>query len=316
MSELKATLSADDFLTSPLNTLKLTLSQHWTGELAEALAACLEPMSLSYSWFRPKTGSGMPERWTIQWLMDFNPDVDDLQQQLIAYAREHNLPDCSDGVLILEPVPDVNWLEKTYQQFAPFSIGPFLIYGSHSSPDIAQGQYGLMIDAATAFGSGDHGTTRGCLEMLAYLREQGFKPKDSLDMGTGSGILGIGAYHLWKHKVMAIDNDPEAVRVAALHRDKNAVPASAMLCAVGDGYNAREVQQHGAFDLVIANILAGPLIQMADACAKACAQDGRIVLSGLLETQADDVLAAHVAQGLKLDHKIIHDEWATLLLKR
>lgn len=321
-SELKATLSADDFLTSPLNNVLFTLPAPWIGdeggEMAALLAPALEPLSLSYAWSRPKTGSGQEEYWTIQWLMDFNPSVEALEHQLHDYAKNHNLPDFSACRITVQAVEDVNWLEKCYQAFAPFHIGPFLIYGSHSVSDITinENDLPLLIDAATAFGTGDHGTTRGCMEMLVYLKDQKFTPQTVLDMGTGSGILAIAAHRLWDCYSGAIDNDPESVRVAALHRDKNAIAPERMICALGDGYKADYVQDKKTFDLVIANILARPLIDMAADCANACKAGGYIILSGLLETQADDVLAAHVTQGLQFVHRINHDDWTALLLKR
>lgn len=311
---LSRTLCADDFLTSPLNTLDLTLPPSWTGEQAGVLALALEHLSLSYSCFRPKTGSGLVEEWTIQWLMDHHPDLTDCKGAILAMAEANGFEAPPFDRFTLAPVPDVNWLEKTYQQFAPFSIGRFLIYGSHSTVEAKGDQIPLMIDAATAFGSGDHGTTRGCMEMMQWLFDTGFSPGSILDMGTGSGILAIAAMRLWPVKTLAVDNDRESVRVAALHRDGNGVPASAIDCVYGDGYKTQAVQDQQPFDLVIANILAGPLISMAPDAANATKDF--LILSGLLDTQADEVIEAHVAQGFTLHHRMSYSEWSTLLLKR
>jgi len=140
-----------------------------------------------------------------------------------------------------------------------------------------------------------------------------------LDMGAGSGILGIAAYKLWKKPVLAIDIDKEATRVACHHRKINNVPSGdkGMTCATGDGYAARRVKaQSKGFDLIIANILAGPLVIMAKDLAHNLAPKGVAILSGLLVEQEKDVLKAHKDAGLTVEKRITHGEWRTLILKR
>ncbi len=265
------------------------------------MASILEDEAISTSWEKNK---GV---WDIMWLVDFRPNAAQIAKRLKVPAAK----------LKIEPVADTNWLEHSYQQFPPFKIGNFFIYGSHYKDKIPAKMHGLQIDAATAFGSGEHGTTKGCLEMLIRMKEMGIKPKNILDMGTGSGILALGAYRLWKKPVLAVDNDPESVRVSCRHRGMNKIPAGSagVACACGDGYKTRKVKQLSPFDLVIANILAGPLIDMAPELAGVLKPKGYVILSGLLRDQEKSVLAAHKEFGMKKIARIVHEDWCALLLQ-
>jgi ribosomal protein L11 methyltransferase len=219
------------------------------------------------------------------------------------------------AIKIEKVVEDTNWLELSYQQFPPFSVGSFYLYGSHHQDPPPRGHLPLLIDAATAFGSGEHGTTKGCLESLERLKQNGFSPLHILDMGTGSGILAIAAYRLWpQSKILAVDNDAEATKVACRHRRKNNVPSQHLICATGDGYHARRVRDLTPYDLIIANILAGPLISMAPDIAAHTKKGGRIILSGLLASQYEDVKKAHENTGFSVDYLLQHDEWMAVTM--
>lgn len=288
---------------NPLFTIRLCLPLSTTDQQVEKIASELESGAISTSWEKTKAG------WEILWLVSGKPN---------ATATAKILKVKPDDLKIA-PVPDTNWLEASYQSFPPFTVGPFFIYGSHYDGKVPKGFKGLQIDAATAFGSGEHGTTAGCLEALARLHAEGFKPKRILDMGTGSGILGIAAAKLWKKPVLAIDNDPESVKVACRHRRLNGVDAGVkgMTCSCGDGYKTTKVQKSGpVFDLIIANILAGPLITMAPELEQSLSSRGIAILSGLLKEQEKDVMAAHKKVGLKKVARIPRGEWCTLILDR
>lgn len=219
--------------------------------------------------------------------------------------------------LVAEDVPDQNWLLATYQMFQPFSVGPFFLQGSHSNAPVPPGKVGMVIDAATAFGSGEHPTTKGCLLALDKLKSEKFAPKSVLDMGTGSGILAIAAHKLWGVPVIAVDNDPEATEVACRHRQMNDVPSGVggMMCKTGDGFKTDAAQRYAPYDLVIANILAEPLVSMADDLFALTAKNGTIVLSGLLESQANRVLTAYEDEADLTDRFDI-DDWSALVLRR
>lgn len=216
-----------------------------------------------------------------------------------------------------ENLPDRDWLAHSYRQFPPFSVGPFFIHGSHYEGETPEGQTPLQIDAATAFGSGEHGTTKGCLQAMLDLKGRGACPWNVLDMGTGSGILAIAAWKLWKTPVLAVDNDPEAVRMAGHHRQINNVPEgpTEMTCACGDGFHEELTQKRKPYDLVIANILAGTLKEMAADLKAVSDENGYVILSGILNEQAPGVIACYEGHGLKLKNRIEIGEWSTLVLQ-
>ncbi len=303
------TLCADDQIRGTLLTVLVVLPSSVTDSGIVDAASLLEDQAISTSWERTPS-----KDWSLLWLVDFKPSAKVLAARI---GKKIGLEVFPTNITIA-PVPDVNWLEESYKQFPPFVVGPFFIYGSHFEGIPPKGKLPLLIDAATAFGSGEHGTTKGCLEALAKLEYEGVRPKRVLDMGTGSGILAIAAYRLWKKPVLAIDNDREATRVAVRHRRINGIPAGekGMSCASGNGYQARQVKQAKKFDIIIANILAGPLIEMAPSLAANLAKGGIAVLSGLLTAQEADVFAAHKAVGLKKKERIIHDDWCTLILEQ
>jgi len=270
----------------------------------------LEDGIVSVSWERTADG------WMIFWVLDALPD---LKKVIKAIKSSSGITVSEEDFAWQDIDTGTNWLEESYRSFPPFRVGSFFVFGSHYDGKIPKGTIPLQIDAATAFGSGEHGTTRGCLEALLKLHKSGFKPKRILDMGSGSGILAIAAYKLWKKPVLAVDIDKEATRMATHHRKINQVPSGdkGMQCATGDGYKARAVKvQKGGFDLIIANILAGPLVEMAPELADNLKEGGKTILSGLLIEQEDKVLAAHAACGLKRPSRLPRGEWQNLILNK
>jgi ribosomal protein L11 methyltransferase len=173
---------------------------------------------------------------------------------------------------------------------------------------------GLEIDAGMAFGTGRHETTKGCLLAVAKLAKSR-KFKKPLDVGTGTGILAFGVARLCKVDVIAGDNDADAVRVAKENAALNQLSKQVRILK-SDGYRAKAIRDNAPYDLVTANILANPLIELAPSLARVLAKDGRAVLSGLLNEQAKDVLAAHEAVGLALDFRLRLGDWSVLVLRR
>lgn len=254
--------------------------------------------------------------WTVEWLFEARPDVHDLNARLAITAEIHGIDLPPALSFDIEDVPDRDWLAYSYRQFPAFEVGGFFIYGAHYDGDVPDGLIGLQVNAATAFGSGEHDTTKGCLLAMEALNAQGVCPWNILDMGTGSGILGVAAWKIWRAPVMAVDNDTEAVRVADITREINAVPSggTSMTCRVGDGFAAPDAQGKKPYELLIANILAGSLKDMAADAANVMDENGYAVLSGILNEQAESVIAAYTAQGFTLrDHMTIGD-WSTLTL--
>lgn len=283
-----------------------------TFDQAGLFVGALDDLALSSS-FRQDQKDGS---WHCLWTLEDAEESAAIKSRLLLACALHNLPAISLDRLRVEPLPDANWLEESYAGFQPFTLGPFFVFGSHHrdtpKPDNA---VPLEIDAATAFGSGEHGTTAGCLLAMVNLRNQGFTPAHCLDMGTGSGILAIAAAKLWPSlPVLAVDNDPECIAVTKRHAEFNKVPPAQISAFVSEGFSDSRLTQETRFDLVIANILAGPLIAMAADLARATAPGGYLLLSGLLIEQMGEVMAAYTSRNMTLVKADTQDEWAILTL--
>lgn len=254
--------------------------------------------------------------WFMEWFFEEEPTIAALRDYA-AFRNEAAAARLDFDAIKIAKVPDKNWLDEVYQQLQPITVGPFFIYGSHYDGGVPDGQIGLLIDAARAFGSGDHGTTKGCLQAMLDLKGKGICPWNVLDMGTGSGILAIAAWKLWQTPILAVDNDPEAIKVAQKYQALNGVSDKngAMACVVGDGFASPDTIRKKPYDLIIANILAGPLIEMADEAASVCDTGGYILLSGTLVTQADDVRTAYEQRGFTLRKQIDIGKWSTLVMQ-
>ena len=214
----------------------------------------------------------------------------------------------------INPLPDTDWLQMSFQSFPPKSLGRFWIHGSHITQSPPAGSWPLQIDAATAFGSGEHPTTAGCLGAI----ERIFKRKKfphALDMGTGSGILAVGAIRAGRGKVIAIDIDPESIRVTRNHARANRLEKHVQLQA-GPGYRTPLVGRKAPYDLILCNILARPLRQMAPQAARMIKPGGTIVLAGLLHSQAPGVISSYRTQGFHLIKRVQRQEWTILELRK
>jgi len=216
-----------------------------------------------------------------------------------------------------EELPDTDWVAENQRSFRPFAVGPFWVHPSHAADGLPAGLLPLRIDAGLAFGTGTHATTRGCLELLATL-----DPRDTVkavDVGCGSGILAIAMAKLWKRPVVGSDSDAEAVAVAQ---------ENALLNGVGDlcrfvhaaGLRAPELEAGAPYDLIVANILAGPLIDLSESFAAAVRPGGRVLLSGLLVEQAAHILSVYARCAFAFERRIDLETggawWRTLLLRR
>ena len=216
-----------------------------------------------------------------------------------------------------EDLPDRDWVAENQRSFRPFQVGPFWIHPSHIRDGMAAGLLPIEIDAGMAFGTGTHATTRGCLEMLAALDPA--ETVKAVDVGCGSGILAIAMAKLWRRPVLGGDNDAEAVDVAVENAEANGVAA---LCrfVTSVGLQAQELARHAPYDLIVANILAGPLVELSASFAPAVRPGGRVLLSGLLVEQAAMVLGAYEGHGFKLERRIeletSGDWWCSLVVRK
>jgi ribosomal protein L11 methyltransferase len=206
-----------------------------------------------------------------------------------------------------------DWVRATLDQLVPVRAGRFMVHGRHDRAKVAPNRLGIEIEAALAFGTGHHGTTRGCLELLDDVLKA-YRPRRVLDLGTGTGVLAIAAAKALRIGLLASDIDPLSVRVA---RD------NARLNGVGDlvttiratGFSAPQFARRGPFDLVLANILANPLRQMATPMASHLEPSALVILSGLLPPQAQSVIAAYRSRGLVLERHIQVEGWSSLLMR-
>jgi ribosomal protein L11 methyltransferase len=272
---------------------------------AEAVGAFLEVLdAASVSAFEDPR---KPERWGLALIQHGEPDLADLRARLAPLVERWRFA----LELELTPVPATDWLSHTAKNFPPQRIGRFWIHGSHVTEPAPPGSVPIQIDAGQAFGSGEHDSTRGCLlaiDMLARRR----RPRRVLDLGCGAGILAIAAAKTFHARVIAADNDPVAVDVARENAARNGV-AVRVRCRLSDGYGA--LRRAGPFDLILANILADPLCAMAHDTARNLAPRGTVVLSGLLDRQAERVTAAHRRFGLRLRQTIGEGPWVTLVME-
>jgi ribosomal protein L11 methyltransferase len=218
--------------------------------------------------------------------------------------------------LTFEPAPAKDWVRESLTGLKPIAAGRFIVHGAHDRARIAANRIGIEIDAALAFGTGHHGTTRGCLLALDRLCKSPGRRRHHqriLDLGTGSGVLAIAAARALRQRVLATDIDPTAVQTARANARLNGV--GAMFEAVkADGVTSRSVRQRGPFDLVFANVLLGPLQRFATPLTQVTAPGARVVLSGLLTAQANAAIAAYHA--FALERRIELDGWTTLVLAR
>lgn len=217
------------------------------------------------------------------------------------------------NTITFEMVEARDWVKASLEDLVPVPAGRFVVHGQHDRARVPENKLGIEIEAALAFGTGHHGTTRGCLLLLDHVLKAR-QPRRVLDLGTGTGVLAIAAAKALHGAVLASDIDPPSVEVA---RDNARLNETGHLVTTirATGFSARQFAQAGPFDLVLANILANPLRQLAGPMARHLAPSALVILSGLLTHQAPGVIAAYRARGLvPLRHLRIHG-WSSLLLR-
>ena len=243
--------------------------------------------------------------WELQAIFETKPERNKIKRLLAEAARTAQIKTPS---LRIQKMPDINWLEASYQGFPPIEVGPYYIYGSHIKETSPKNKIALQIDAATAFGTGEHQTTHGCLEALSDLKDI---PEKVLDVGCGSGILGMAFAKTYQKCVDAVDIDPESVRVAKENAIKNGLQKWLTVWQ-SNGY----AKINKKYDLIFCNILAKPLIEMAPELAKHLEVGGVAILSGFLYDQEKWVRAAHEKSGLKFVRRYRINGWSTLVMKK
>ncbi|TKB71525.1 MAG: 50S ribosomal protein L11 methyltransferase [Mesorhizobium sp.] len=234
-------------------------------------------------------------------------------------AVEARLRDILAGLSLSKPIarealPDIDWVARSLEGLKPVRAGRFFVHGAHDRRKRHSGELAIEIEAGLAFGTGHHGTTAGCLEMLEQVIQREH-PRNALDLGTGSAVLAIAVAKLAHIPVLATDIDPVAVKVAAANARLNQVKGLIETVAA-PGFHHPIFAARAPFDLIVANILARPLMRLAPQMAGHIALGGSIVLSGILERQRDAVIAAYVGQKFRHVRTLHREGWVTIHLKR
>jgi ribosomal protein L11 methyltransferase len=248
-------------------------------------------------------------RWHVAIHFRTPPDEPGLRELVALVAGAA----AADG-LSIKPIADADWVTQSLAGLRPVRAGRFVVHGAHDRAHLRANDISIEIEAALAFGTGHHGTTRGCLLALADLAKRQ-RARRVLDIGTGTGVLAIAAARLLRTRVVAGDIDPVAVRAARGNARLNRVELMvAFSCAAGT--RAQAITARAPYQLIFANILLAPLVRLAVPLRKLAAPGARIVLSGLLPNHANAVLAIYRAQGLTLERRVALEGWVTLVMRR
>jgi ribosomal protein L11 methyltransferase len=248
-------------------------------------------------------------RWDVSVHFAEPPDQASIRE-LVALAAGD---DAAQGITF-DTVQAKDWVKASLEDLIPVPAGRFIVHGRHDRARVPANKLGIEIEAALAFGTGHHGTTRGCLLLLDQVLRS-YQPRRVLDLGSGTGVLAIAAAKAQRRRVLASDIDPVSVAVARDNARLNGVGFLVeAICATG--FSAPQFASRGPFDLVLANILANPLKQMATPMAAHLAPSALVILSGLLPQQARGVIASYRGRGLILRRQLLIDGWSSLLMQR
>ena len=275
-------------------------------ERAEALAEAMERLSpepMGVGAFEVEDGSGL---WEVGAYFTDPPDPAGLALLEALF---------SSAPFAVSEVPEVDWVAKVRRDLSPVEAGRYFVYGSHDADRVPEGRIALLIEAAMAFGTGHHGTTLGCLRALDRLHGEGFAPGGVADIGCGTAVLAMAAARTWDCPVIASDIDPVAVEVAEANVEANGL-SGRVVCVEAAGFDHPELQARAPYGLVFANILKGPLIELAPDLARHTEVGGVAILSGILNEQADEVVEVYTRFGFNTAHRDVIVDWTTLTLHR
>ncbi|MGI3212233.1 50S ribosomal protein L11 methyltransferase [Roseovarius tibetensis] len=287
----------------PTFTAFTTLSDKTNAEaLAEALEG-LAPEPTGVGAFEMEDGSNL---WEIGAYFEGPPD----EAGLALLATIHGA-----RPFTVSELPETDWVSKVQRDLSPVEAGRFFVYGSHDADKVPQTCEPLLIEASMAFGTGHHGTTLGCLRALDRLAASGFRGKAVLDLGCGTAVLAMAAARIWPGVMLASDIDAVAVEVAQTNVAANDLTGR-VRCLEATGLDHPDLRAAAPFDLIFANILKGPLIALAPDIAESLQDKGKVILSGLLNEQADEVIAVYSQSGTTLEHRDEIGDWTTLVMSR
>lgn len=271
--------------------------------LAEAIEK-MEPEPTGVGVFEIEDDSGL---WEVGAYFLEQPDEVVLDVLALAFGAKP---------FTLSELPEIDWVAKVRRELSPVEAGRFFVYGSHDADKVPADRVALQIEATVAFGTGHHGTTLGCLRAFDRLYEEGFRPARVADIGAGTAVLALAAASVLPDAlVIASDIDQVAVDVSRANVAINRLEGR-VECLEAAGFAHPRLAEAAPYDLIFANILKGPLIELAPAMAAHAAPGGRIILSGLLVVQAEAVSAAYVAQGFTPEAREDLGEWSALVMRR
>lgn len=275
-------------------------------DIAAALCEDLEalmPEPTGTGIFEVEDGSGL---WEVGAYFTEAPDA----AGLAVLASMHGVKD-----FLISEIPETDWVSHVRRELAPVEAGRFFVYGSHDADKVPAGRVPLLIEAAMAFGTGHHGTTLGGLRAFDRLLGEGFKGGSIIDVGCGTAVLAMAAAAVLPSKVLASDIDPVAVDVAEANVAANGLTGK-VECVVAAGFDAPALKENAPYDLIFANILKGPLIGLAPEMGPAVKTGGYVILSGILNEQADAVIDVYCANGFNLVQRDSIVDWTTLTLSK
>ncbi len=281
---------------------RLSCDEQTARRLADCLDTHWDAEDMACAAFENENGT-----WQLAIHVRHNPDEDALR----ALVRREAGEDASDA-LVIEQVPAKDWVKESLAGLKPVRAGRFLVHGAHDRAKARSNDLGIEIEAARAFGTGHHGTTRGCLLALDALAKRR-RFRRVLDVGTGSGVLAIAAAKVFRCHTTASDIDGIAMASARANARLNHAPSMRFVRGASVEMNA--ITRAAPYDLIFANILLCPLTRMASALGRLVAPDARVVLSGLLPAHENAALTIYGVQGLALERRLRLDGWVTLVLK-
>lgn len=281
-----------------LTTLKGKAPAEALGEAMERLAP--EPTGVGV--FEIEDGSGL---WEVGGYFETSPDAAALAVLAAAFDAKP---------FVVSELPETDWVAHVRRELAPVRAGRFLVYGSHDADNVPANVEPLLIEAAMAFGTGHHGTTLGCLRALDALIDQGFSATRVADIGCGTAVLAMAAARMWSGTILASDIDQVAVDVAEANLRANGLQDQ-VRCIEAAGFDHPDLRAAAPFDLIFANILKGPLVALAPDLVAHLRAGGFAILSGILNEQADDVIAVYQRAGTNLVAREQIGDWTTIVFE-
>ena len=287
----------------PTFTALTTLPEKQSAQALGVAMERLDPEPMGVGVFELEDGSGL---WEVGGYFTECPDETALAILTAAFNA---------APFAVSQLPETDWVAKVKRELKPVEAGRFFVYGSHDADQVPADRVALLIEAAMAFGTGHHGTTLGCLRALDRLAAGGFDGKNVIDVGCGTAVLAMAAASIWPAPVLASDIDQVAVDAARANVVSNNLQGR-VNCLEAAGFDHPDLKSSAPYDLIFANILKGPLLDLAPHMAAHIMDQGYAILSGILTEQAEEVAACYANVGLDLMKREDIGEWSTLTLRK